>query len=260
MKPIPVALQMFTVRDLAAKDFVGTVRKAAALGYVGIETNWPFDIPVKELKLVLDDLDLKLMATHCALPQLEGNLQTAIEDNAYIGNHYLVCPYMPEDRRRDLQGWQKTAETLNGIGEKVCAAGLELGYHNHAFEFQLFDGRPALDILYTLTDPKLLKAELDVYWIQYGGADPVAYMRKYGHRAPAIHLKDMDPSDRSFAEVGEGTVDMAGVMREAAAAGVVWFVVEQDHCKRPSIESARLSLENLRRQTGTPVLIREAIA
>ena len=260
MQPIPVALQLFTVRDLTAKDFLGTVRRVAALGYVGIETNWPTDVPVKELKQVLEDLNLKVVATHVALPHLENNLQAALEENALLGSHYLVCPYMPEDRRRDLDGWKQTAELLNRIGGKVGAAGMELGYHNHAFEFQTFEGRPALDHLYTYCDPKLVKAELDVYWIQFGGADPVAYVRKYGQRAPLIHLKDMDPSDRSFAEVGEGIVDMAGVMREAAQAGAQWFIVEQDVCKRPTLESARISLENLRLQRDIPLLIREAVA
>ena len=248
MSAIPVALQLYTVRDVAKNDFAGTVRKVAALGYAGIETDWPFAIPVDELKALTAELGLQVVGVHAALPQLQNNLAAALAESKAAGNHFITCPYMPEEYRRDLKGWQEMATFLNHAGEEVRKAGLEFCYHNHAFEFEMFDGKPAIEHLYALTDPANLQAELDVYWVKYGGGDPVEYIRRYSGRVPLVHLKDMDPTDRSFAEVGYGTLDMPGVLAASIAAGARWFIVEQDVCKRPSLESAAMSLDYLRTQ------------
>jgi sugar phosphate isomerase/epimerase len=247
MTKLPVALQLYTVRDLTAQDFVGTVRKVAALGYPAIETAWPFEIPARDLKALLDELGLEVVGAHVALDNLENNLLAALDDLRHVGARYVICPWIDKDRRRDAEDWRRLATLLDRAGEGVTAAGLTFCYHNHDFEFTRLDGEAALDRLYDWTDPKLVQAELDVYWVKYAGADPVEYIEKLTGRVPLVHMKDMDPSDRSFAEVGEGTLDMPAVIRAARAAGSSWFVVEQDICKRPSLESARISLENLTR-------------
>ena len=112
----------------------------------------------------------------------------------------------------------------------------------------MFDGKPALEHLYEMTDPELVTAELDVYWIAYAGHDPAAYIRRYSGRVPIVHMKDMDPSDRSYAEVGFGSMSMPAILRAARDADVQWQVVEQDVCKRAVMDSARMSLEYLNAQ------------
>jgi sugar phosphate isomerase/epimerase len=247
MSDLPVALQTYTVRDLMASDSPGTIRQVAALGYPAIEGPWPLLMPRQELKALLQELNMPMMGAHVGLNNLEQDLPAVLDDILALGSHYVICPYLDEARRQDADGWRHSADLFNRIGEQVQAAGLQFCYHNHAFEFVDIDGEPALKRLYEWTDPKLVQAELDVYWVKYAGADPVEYIHWLAGRLPLVHLKDMDPSDRSFAEVGEGTIDMSAVMREAKRAGTEWFVVEQDRCKRPSLESAGMSWDNIKK-------------
>ncbi len=248
MSKLPIALQMYTVRDVAEKDFLGTLRQVAQIGYAGVELAGTGGLSARELKATLDDLGLLVAGSHTPLNALESDLAGVIEFNLAIGSSHIIVPWVPPERRQTLEGWRQVAASLNEIGREVRRAGLYLCYHNHAFEFEAFDGKFALDWLYELTDPELVKAELDTYWVQYAGQDPAAYIRQYAHRVGLLHLKDMEAGDeRMFAEVGEGILNWPAIFQAADASTARWYVVEQDRSRRSSIESARLSFENLRK-------------
>jgi sugar phosphate isomerase/epimerase len=139
------------------------------------------------------------------------------------------------------------AEQLNQIGKEVQQADMHFCYHNHAFEFERFEGKAALDWLYELTDPDWVKAELDTYWIQYGGQDPAAYIRKYSRRTVLLHIKDMEPGEeRFFAEIGEGILDWPAIFAAGDESATAWYIVEQDRWRGSSAASARISFENLK--------------
>jgi len=248
MAQIPVALQLYTVRDVAAEDFAGTIRQVAEMGYTGVElAGETGGMSPTELKSFLDDLGLKRAGSHTGLDLLEGDLQKVIDDNLAVGNPWIVCPWMPEERRTDADGWRQAAETLTEIGEKVKAAGLQLCYHNHSFEFEQFDGQTGFEIFYGAADPESVKAEIDTYWVQHGGEDPAATVRRFAGRCPLVHLKDMtDDPEPTFTEVGNGILDFQAIFAASAEAGADWYIVEQDRCDGPSIESARVSLGNLK--------------
>lgn len=247
MARIPVALQLYTVRDETAKDFLGTLEKVARMGYEGVEFAGTGGLTASELKKALEDLGLKPAGSHVGIDQLKGNLDAAIEYNLEIGNKYVVCPYMPEDMRGSASQWRETAKVLSEIGAKCKERGLVLCYHNHAFEFQKFDGQYGLDILYEASDPDCLKAEIDTFWVKFGGEDPAEYIRKLAGRCPLIHLKDMGEDGKTFKEVGEGIMDFQAIFKASEESGVQWYIVEQDVCQRPSLESAEVSLKNLKR-------------
>ncbi len=248
MPNIPIALQMYTVRDVAAEDFLGALRQVAEIGYAGVELAGTFGLSADELKAALDDLGLRVAGSHIGLQLLENDLPGIIEYNRAIGNPYIIVPAVPPERRRTLDDWRALAELFNQIGREVKQAGMQFCYHNHAFEFEIFDGKFAFDWLYEWTDPDLVKAEIDTYWVQYAGQDPAAYIRKYAARTELVHLKDMEAGEeRFFAEVGEGTMDWPTIFEAAEAAATQWYVVEQDRCRRPSMESARISFQNLKR-------------
>jgi sugar phosphate isomerase/epimerase len=249
MPSIPVALQLYTVRDATAEDFVGAVKQVAQMGYEGVEIAGNMGgMSPAELRDFLGDLDLGVAGSHIGIDALEGNLTQVIDDNLTLGNPWIVCPWMPEDRRKDADGWRSVAALMSRIGAKVKAAGLQLCYHNHSFEFQRFDSETGFDIFYAAADPDLVKAEIDTYWVQHGGGDPAATIERFAGRAPLVHLKDMTPGDSpTFTEVGNGILDFAAIFAASEKAGVEWYIVEQDTCARPSIESARISFENLRK-------------
>lgn len=247
MAKIPVALQMYTVRDAAQKDFVGTLRKVAEIGYKGVEFAGTGGLSAPELRNVLSDLGLEAAGSHVGLDQLENDLSAAIEYNLAIDNRFVVCPYLPEERRQTIDDYRRLAEILNRVGQDCQADGLQLCYHNHAFEFTRFGGETALDFLLTNTFSDLVQSELDTYWVKYGGEDPAEYIRRYADRVPLVHLKDMAADEqRSFAEVGEGTMDFDAIFAASETAGVEWYIVEQDTCKRPPLESVAISLRNLK--------------
>jgi sugar phosphate isomerase/epimerase len=243
----PIALQMYTLREESERDFVGTLRKVAEIGYAGVEFAGTGGLTAAELRRLLDDLNLRPAGSHTGLEQLETNINAALDFNEALGNRYVVCPYLPQERRASADAYRALGELLNRTGAACQERGLQLCYHNHDFEFQQFDGQYALDILYAATDPKLVQAELDTYWIKKGGVDPAAYIRQYSGRCPLVHLKDIAPDAQgSFAEVGEGTQDWPAIFAASEAGGAQWYIVEQDRCQRPPLESIAISLRNLR--------------
>ena len=245
MASIPVALQMYTVRREADLDFVGTLREVARIGYAGVELAG-LPITVEDLKLELGNLGLQVPSMHFAYDNLVNDLDRTVDTALRIGMRYVACPWLPEAMHNE-DGFRKAAEELSRVGEECAQHGLELCYHNHAFEFQRFDGECGYDILMGASNPRFLKAQIDTYWVRYGGADPADYIRRYTGRCPMVHLKDMaDDADRSFAEVGSGVMDFDVIFDAATAAGTAWYVVEQDICKGSALDSARISFENLK--------------
>jgi sugar phosphate isomerase/epimerase len=245
-----VACQLYTVRALTHADFAGTLRALAAMGYSAVELAGYGNISsAAEVRKVLDDLGMAVVGSHTNIAGLEGNLPHLIEDSQILGNRTIVLSFLPEPRRRDAAGWKAAAQTLDRIGATLRGHGLELAYHHHHFEFQKFDGMNGLDILWQNASAENLKAELDTFWLKYGGEDPVTYNARLGSRTPLLHMKDMQPGpDRRFGEVGTGTIDFKPILPAAERAGVRWLIVEQDSTyDRPPLESVRISLENLRR-------------
>ena len=243
MSTIPVALQLYTVRDEMARDFAGTVRAVGQIGYAGVEMAGYGDLSAEQMAALLQEAGLRAASTHVALDRLEGNLDAEIEYCLAIGCDHLVLPWLAPERRApaDLRA---LAPRLNEFGRRCRERGITFGYHNHDFEFVRDDGAYLLDHLLDATDPALVTLELDVYWAAFAGVDPASYLRQRAGRVPLVHLKDMAP-DRSFAEVGDGTLDLQAIFA-AAEQGAHWYIVENDAPKMPSLESARRSLENLR--------------
>lgn len=247
MPKLPIALQMYTVRDDAQRDYAGTLRQVAGIGYAGVELAGRGSLSVRELRDVLDETGLRVCGSHIGLDQLENNLAQTIEENIALGNTRIVVPYLSDDRRRGAAGYRKTAETLNSLGDTLRTQGMTLAYHNHAFEFEpLEGGQLGMDILLDNTDPMLVKAEVDTYWVLVGGQDPVAFIQKHAGRIPLLHLKDRDTTDGSFAEVGTGDLPLDALIAAAPEVGAEWLIVEQDVCKRPPLEAVTISYNNLK--------------
>lgn len=249
MSKLPIALQLYTVRDQCERDFAGTLRHVARIGYTAVELAGTYGLGARDLAGLLQDNGLQVVGSHTGLDQLEDNLQDVLDFNQTIGNKHVVCPWLGEDRRKSGDDWKRTAALFNTIGQACRERGITFCYHNHAFEFEQFDGRAGLDILFDEADPTLVHSELDTYWVAYGGQDPAEYARKLAGRVPLVHLKDMTEVEgqRTFAEVGEGIMDWPRIIAACQEAGALHYIVEQDTCRRPSLESVEISLNNLRR-------------
>jgi sugar phosphate isomerase/epimerase len=250
MATIPISVQLYTVRDLTAKDFAGTVKQVAQIGYRHVEMAGYGNLKsAAEAKKALDDAGLKVSGAHAPIDALEKELNRVLDENATLGNTNVICPFMPEPRRKDAAGWKEVAASLNKIARSCHERGFDFGYHNHSFEFQKFDGKTGFDILWENTEPHLVKAEVDVYWVKHGGDDPVARINRLGNRVFMLHLKDMAAGDdKKFAPVGTGLLDFKAILDAAQKVGVKFGVVEQDNCYEvPPLDALRKSYENLKK-------------
>jgi sugar phosphate isomerase/epimerase len=240
----PVAIQMYTLRDLTANDFLGTLRAVAELGYRAVELAGLGGLNASQLRAELDALGLQAPSAHVPIDRLEGQTDQVIDEMRTLGASYVVCPFLPPERRRNAEDYRALARTLNKVGRACQDGGLQLCYHNHDFEFQRFGDATGLAILFEESDPALVKAELDVYWAAFAGYDPADLIRGMAGSIPLVHLKDLG-DDRSFAEVGHGTLNFPSILAACDEAGVDWLIVEQDRCQRPPLESIGMSLAYL---------------
>ena len=246
MGKIPVALQLFTVRNEAQADYVGTLRTVAEIGYAGVElAGCP--IPAKDIKTALDDLGLAAPSGHFGYDEIVTNTAQTIETARILGLSYVTCPgWFVKDRTAD--GYRRTGQELSKAGEEFARNGLGLAYHNHSHEFEVFDGKFGLDILFESGDPRYLKAQVDSFWVQFAGQDAAAYILRYSGRCPMIHVKDMAEDKKSFAEVGNGIMDWTTIFKACETAGTEWYIVEQDDWYGANpIDCIRTSFENLKR-------------
>jgi len=247
MAKIQVALQLYTVREDMAKDFAGTLKKVAGIGYPAVELAGTGGLSAKDLKKLLDDVGLEAMGSHVGLDSLTKDLAATMDYNLTIGNPFLVCPGIPEERRSSADAWRETGEIFNRAAAEAKKSGLSVAYHNHDMEFKQHDDKHGLDIFLEATDPALVGVELDVFWAQYGGVNPAQYMSKHPGRFPLLHLKDMAQDGKSMTEIGEGIVDFQAIFAQADKAGTKAYIAEQDTCAMPPLESVRISLDNMKR-------------
>ena len=226
---IPIGLQLYSLREDAAKDFVGVLKSVAAMGYEGVEFAGYGGLKPRELKTILSDLGLEVAGSHVGFPQLSEQLDEVLNFNKEIGNKYLVCPAAPRDllAQGGADEWKAFAHTMSAIGTKVKEHGLQLAYHNHSWEFKTIDGQYALDIFFANADPSGVVAEIDLGWTFHAGVDPVAYLEKYKGRCPLVHIKDFK-KDGPQTEVGTGDVDLDGITDIAPEVGVKWYIIETE--------------------------------
>lgn len=246
MTQIPVAVQLYTLRNALENDFIGTLERVAEIGYHGVELAGYGNLTVLELKETLDRLDLKVAGNHVSIEELSNDLDQVIADQKILANQYVVCPFvLPEDRNPDF--YQELAQLLNRVGKQLKAVGLELCYHNHDFELeQMPNGQTVLAYLYDQVPVEYLKAELDLYWLQKAGEDPLEWIGRYQDRTALIHLKDMTTDgEQFFAELGTGGLDLESIL---AKGNPEWWIVEQDESRMDPLESIQISYHYLQKR------------
>jgi sugar phosphate isomerase/epimerase len=255
-----IGVQLYTLRDAMADNPVGTLKAISSIGYSHVECagyqNGKFYGQTKEnFKAILRDTNLLMPSGHTmtgnGLPEgtysMQHRWENVCEDAVYMGMKYIVCAYFFDGERKTIDDYKKNAALMNRCAEKAKEYGLVFCHHNHDFEFQAIDGIIPYDILLNETDPKLVKFELDHYWTKKAGIDSLKLMKKHPGRFPVFHIKDMENSpEKSFAEVGSGTIQWKKIFQAGQKAGMEYFFVEQDVCKRDPMESIRMSYNYLK--------------
>jgi len=242
-----IGLQLYTVRGNLEKDFEGTMRKVSALGIKEVEFAGYFEQKPEQIKELLKSLKLTSPSAHIDTETLRNRLPKAIEAAKIIGHQYLVLGYLPEEERKSLDDYKKLVELLNKAGEKCREADLQFAYHNHDFEFKKIEGKIPYDLILAEADAEKVKMEMDLYWINKAGFEPLSYFEKYPKRFPLVHVKDMNNTpEKSFTEVGRGTIDFKKIFSESGTAGIRHYFIEQDETRGEPLESVRISLKYLK--------------
>jgi len=246
-----LAAQLYTVRDYTktAEDFRASMEKVAAIGYTAVQVSGIGPIPHEIVKAITDEFGLTICITHVGFDYLQNDTTAAIAQHKLWNCRNVAVGSMPGPYREGgLESFKRFAKDATEVGKKLADAGLTFSYHNHSFEFVRFGDRTGLDVIYEESDPRYLQAEIDTYWVQHGGGDSIAWIKKMAGRMPVIHFKDMviHEGQQTMAEIGEGNLNWPGIIEACEEAGVEWYAIEQDRCLRNPFESLKISYDNLR--------------
>jgi len=241
-----IGLQLYTVRDLMKADVPGTLAKVAAIGYKEVEFAGYFGHTPAQIRDLLKRNGLSSSSSHLPFDSLESGWPKALADAKAIGNEWVTIPWLPEEKRRTLDDWKRHAELFNRAAGQAKAADLKFAYHNHDFEIRPMDGTRPLDLLLNSTDPKLVDFEMDLYWVVFGGGNPLDFFNQHPKRFRMVHAKDSSgPPDNRIVDVGQGTIDFRSIFAQSEKAGIKRYFVEHDQPADP-IATIRNSYNYLR--------------
>lgn len=265
MKKMPVAYQLYCVRNEMEQDLEGTLRKVKELGFDGVEFAGFYGRGAKEMKALLDQIGLYPLSSHVPIQAILADPDAVVRYHKELDCPYIAIPYLNEDDRPGAPGFAKVLSLIFSFGRKCKDNGIKLLYHNHDFEFLKVSGIYGLDFLYQAIPADLLQTEIDTCWVKYAGVDPITYLAAYKGRTPLVHIKDfvsdnsgrtpyaligmdneaeVDRSGFSYKPFGHGVQDAEALVEAAIDAGAEWLILEQDD---PSGESpfadARMSME-----------------
>ena len=240
-----IGVQLYTVRRDLARDFEGTLKSIADIGYDDLEFAGYHDKSPAEVRAILSRIGLAAPSSHVPIDAFRNDVVKVIADAKEVGHSYLIVPWLDPAQRRTLDDYRRLAEDLNRAGEKVKDAGMQLGYHNHDFELVQLEGSVPLDLLIERTDPQLVVMELDLYWVTKAGADPLTYFARYPGRTHLVHVKDSAGApEHRMVDVGAGTINFGNIFVRGEQAGIRHAFVEHDDPPNP-LATLRASYEHL---------------
>jgi sugar phosphate isomerase/epimerase len=248
----PIGVQLYTVRSILPNDLAGTLAAIRKIGYRNVETYVAeYKTGARDLRKAILDAGLTVPSAHFGYDDFESRFDYAKE----LGVECIVCSMIPRSVANSADGYKRGAEQYNKWGDQARKMGLRFGFHNHNVEFEKYGDVTGFDVLMRYTDPALVQWQMDCYWVAQAGHDPVAMLRRYGHRIMSLHLKDRKPhvpvsvdtgpASAHFTEVGEGTLDWVSIFRLADQDHIPYMFVEQDETDKPPLESLQISYRNI---------------
>lgn len=251
MKLSQIAIQLYTLRDhlKTPAEIAATLKKVRRIGYETVQISGMGPIPEADLMAICRGEGLSICGTHESGKDLFERPQAVADRLHQLDCRLTAYPYPSGVDFADAASVSALISNLDKAGEILRGAGCSLSYHNHAIEFLRSGNGTILEQIYAETNPDNLKAELDTYWIQYGGGDVVEWCRRLSGRLPWLHCKDYAftaANTPAFAEVGSGNLDWPAILATAETGGCEWFIVEQDTCPGEPFVSIQKSFEYLK--------------
>lgn len=234
----PVGVQAYSFRNYFPKDIPGTLDRIQAMGITEIEGG-AGRIPPEEYKKMCDERGISIPSTGASFNDLAEDPMKIVETAKKLGSKFVMCAWVPHDRGNfSLADAQKAVAVFNTAGKVLADNGLTFCYHAHGYEFQPHGDGTLLDYIIENTDPKYVSFEMDIFWIQFGGGDPVALLKKYGKRWKLMHLKDMEKGIKKDltggtnveynVPLGTGQLDMRNILIEGRKIGIAHYFIEDE--------------------------------
>lgn len=241
----PVSVQLYSLRDASAEDFDGVLEAVAAMGYQGVEPFNLFGRTPEAFRRQVEALGMTISSSHFPWANRAG-ITELVDVLGALGLSRAVGGFAPDDFR-DRDAVRTTAETSAALAEQLAAHGITLALHNHWWEFELIDGRPAYHYLQELAPS--IEFEIDVYWAaNFGSRDPAAEVARVRDRTPLLHVKDGPlVRDAAMVAVGAGRLDIPAIVGAADPDVLEWLIVELDYCDTDMLEAIRESRGYLQR-------------
>jgi len=251
-----IAYQLYSARDIFDDDPITILKNIKEFGYDGIEPAGFYGMDPYYFRGICDAIGLKIVSIHLSFWTLTENIEDTVRKLKTYGCDYAAIPgafdlFVGNER------YPYFLKEFSKLGKALSDAGIQLIYHNHGYEFKPSNGDMGIDVLYNSLDPEYVKAEIDCGFATYYGVDPIKLIKKYRGRVPVLHLKDFhfnegvkDDFSTFTCPVGEGELDLHGILGAAEFSGTKWLVVEQD---APSwsgldtMECAERSAKNLKK-------------
>ena len=245
MARIPIALQLYSIRDVCAQDLPGTLKAVADMGYEGVEFAGYHGYDAPALRSMLDDLGLKVAGTHLSLASLQGDaFESTVAFNRTLGNRFLIVPGLPPECRNSAEAWKRTAEAFTEIAARLAPHDMATGYHNHNHEFTPQDGQIPFELFFDGT-PTAVVMQSDSGNAWEAGVDICPYIEKYAGRSRTVHLKESSKAGEAL--VGEGDTDWEALFTLCeTVGGTEWYIVEQETYPVPPLDAVRKCLDNLK--------------
>lgn len=268
-------VQLFSIPQMVANDFPGTLKKLHEYGYreleffgpysfsdpatierwvglaaqLGIKQNAFYGYKISEVNKMLKDNGLKSPSVHLDILTLRSNMTAAMSEFKKLGVKYVVIPTLMDEKWSSADDFKKYADEFNKLGKQMSDYGIQFVYHNHGFEHVVLNGEMPMDILLKNTDPKYVTFELDIFWMQAAGSNPIEYLKKYPGRFKLMHVKDAAEKVRfagdgstpdqwmavfsKMADPGTGVFDIKGIVESAVQSGTQHFFLERDLTPTP---------------------------
>jgi len=277
MKKFNVGIQLYGLRNTLAEDFFGTLKAVRDMGYEYVEFAGYHGKTSAEIKEALDSLGLKSISVHQRLDFFRDDPMGAVDFLRGFGIKYVVVPYHSRASLAGTENWKQTVDLFNSMAKLFAENGMTLGYHNHDFEYEIYEGKYLLDHIVESVPEGLIVPELDTCWVNYAGASPVDEIKKYSGRLPIVHLKDFVCTKRGgavydligtdgtvsgkrdqksdgfeFRPLGQGVQDFASILAACEESGTETVIVEQDsvYGGMSELEAAKASRDYLKNTFG----------
>ncbi len=235
----PLGIQTYTFRRSIGTDPAKVLDTIKMMGFTEIEGGGGGRITPEEFKKLCDERKISIPSTGANYDQLVKAPDSVVMRAKALGSKYVMCAWIPHDNGvLTFENAKKAAADFNKAGKILKDNGLIFCYHAHGYEFQPYENGTLLDYIFKNTNPQYVSFEMDIFWMQFGGGDPVALLKKYGHRWKLMHLKDMRKgikkdltgltSTENDVTFGTGELDIRAILREAKKIGIKHYFIEDE--------------------------------